>query len=48
MANKIEAKVGKRIRVPELDKYGAELHELHVKFWPAYEKRGRKLSASVS
>lgn len=45
MENKIEAKVGKRIKLPELDLGEVELHEANVKFWPAYERRGRKTDA---
>lgn len=43
MVNKIEAKVGKKIKIPTLVD-DVELHEVAIKFWPAYERRGRKLN----
>ena len=45
MINKIEAKNGKKIKAPELEKYGVELREVTITFWPAYRRRGRKPNA---
>jgi hypothetical protein len=42
MENKIQAKVGKKIKIPALKIDGVELHEVTIKFWPAHERRGRK------
>lgn len=48
MTNRIEAKLGKKIKISELDQYGVELREVEIKFWPAHERRGRKPNAPVS
>jgi hypothetical protein len=44
MENKIQAKVGKKIKITALKIDGVELHEVTIKFWPAHERRGRKTS----
>lgn len=46
MTNKIDAKVGKKINLPAIVD-DVELHEVVIKFWPAYERRGRKVNATL-